>query len=122
MKKIYYNENGWVCERFPYDIEITDDKRFLEVEDDIYVQTLHCETGKSWKVVDGELILEIYDNTEYTKNKNIKQICELKQQLADMGYKTSKYADGEYTDEEWQAIVAERKAIREKIRELEKLI
>lgn len=43
----------------------------------------------------------------------------LKQQLADMDYKTSKYVDGEYTAEEWQAIVAERQAIRARVRELE---
>ena len=39
-----------------------------------------------------------------------------------MDYKTSKYADGEYTNEEWAKIVAERKAIRERIRELERLL
>ena len=46
----------------------------------------------------------------------------LKQQLAEMDYKSSKYVDGEYTQEEWAEIVAERKAIRERIRELEKII
>lgn len=55
---------------------------------------------------------ELYRNEYYA----------LKQQLADMDYKTSKYVDGEYTQEEWAEIVAERKAIRERIRELEKLI
>lgn len=48
------------------------------------------------------------------------RIAELKQLLTDADYKGQKYLDGEYTDEEWQAIVAERKAWREEIRELEK--
>lgn len=48
------------------------------------------------------------------------RIEELKRLLADTDYKGQKYLDGEYTDEEWQAIVAERKAWREEIRELEK--
>lgn len=51
-----------------------------------------------------------------------REIGELKQQLIDMDYKTSKYVDGDYTEAEWQEIVAERKAIREKIRELEKIV
>ena len=50
------------------------------------------------------------------------EINELKQQLADMDYKTSKYVDGDYTEEQWQEIVNERKAIRTRIRELESLL
>ena len=48
------------------------------------------------------------------------RIEELKQLLADSDYWTSKYCDGEYTDEEWAEKVAQRKAWREEIRELEK--
>ena len=47
------------------------------------------------------------------------RIAELKQLLADSDYWTSKYCDGEYTDEEWAEKVAQRKAWREEIRELE---
>lgn len=47
------------------------------------------------------------------------EYSDLKRQLAEMDYKTSKYVDGEYTAEEWQAIVAERQAIRARVRELE---
>ena len=59
-----------------------------------------------------------------TTDKELNQIemQKLKQQLADMDYKTSKYADGEYTQEEWTEIVVERKAIRERVRELERLL
>ena len=46
----------------------------------------------------------------------------LKQKLNDMDYKTSKYVDGEYTEEEWQEIVNERKQIRVRVRELETLL
>ena len=122
MEKIYYNENGWVCNRYPYDIEITDENRYIEVDYEIYAKTLQCESGKAWRVINGELSMQIYNEKEYQKNVYQEEMNTLKQQLADMDYKTSKYADGEYTDEEWQVIVAERKAIRERIRELEKLI
>ena len=62
--------------------------------------------------------LESVENPPYVPTSEDK-IAELKNQLAAMGYKTSKHADGEYTDEEWAVIVAERKSIREQIRELE---
>jgi len=47
------------------------------------------------------------------------QIAALKAQLAAMDYKTSKYADGEYTEEQWQMIVTERQSIRMQLRALE---
>lgn len=48
------------------------------------------------------------------------RIAELKQMLADADYWGQKYLDGEYTAEEWAEKVAQRKAWREEIRELEK--
>lgn len=48
------------------------------------------------------------------------RISELHQLLAEADYWTSKYCDGEYTDEEWAEKVAIRKAWREELRELEK--
>lgn len=65
-------------------------------------------------------IIEIPMLTEEEQVKE--EIQNLKQKLADMDYKSSKYVDGEYTNEEWAEIVTERKTIRERIRELEKII
>lgn len=48
------------------------------------------------------------------------RIAELKLLLANADYWGQKYLDGEYTDEEWAEKVAQRKAWREEIRELEK--
>ena len=48
-----------------------------------------------------------------------REIKELKAKLYKWDYKTSKHADGEYTDEEWNAIVVQRKAWRARINELE---
>lgn len=47
------------------------------------------------------------------------QIDVLKNLLASWDYKTSKYADGEYTEEEWTEIITQRKAWREEINRLE---
>lgn len=65
-------------------------------------------------------IIEIPMPTEKEQVKE--EIENLKQKLAVMDYKSSKYVDGEYTNEEWAEIVTERKTIRERIRELEKII
>lgn len=43
----------------------------------------------------------------------------LKTSLREWDYKTSKYADGDYTDEEWAEIKAQRKAWRNEINTLE---
>ena len=51
-----------------------------------------------------------------------REIKSLKTKLAEWDYKTSKHADGEYTDEEWAEIVAQRKAWRRRINELEEII
>lgn len=53
--------------------------------------------------------------------EEIKQerIAELHHLLEEADYWTSKYCDGEYTEEEWAEKVAQRKAWREELRELE---
>ena len=61
----------------------------------------------------------ILDMAKKQKALNAQQIAALKTQLAAMDYKTSKYADGEYTQGEWAAVVTERKVIRIQIRALE---
>lgn len=121
MEKIYYDENGWVCNRYPYDIPVTDENRYIEVDDDVAEETYSCEPNKSWRVVDGELVVEQYEKVPQQELYE-QEYQELIRKLVDMDYKTSKYVDGEYTEEEWQEIVNERKQIRVRVRELETLI
>lgn len=56
------------------------------------------------------------------KQNAVKRIAELKKNLDDYDYKTSKYVDGEYTEQEWQEIVTQRKAWRAEINKLEQLL
>lgn len=121
MVKIYYNEQGWICDRYPYDIPVTDENRYIEVDDDIAGKTYSCEIYYAWRVVDGELVVEQYEKVPQQELYE-QEYYNLKQQLTEMDYKTSKYVDGEYTEEEWQEIVNERKQIRVRVRELETLI
>lgn len=121
MEKIYYDENGWVCDRYPYDIPITNENRYIEVDKEVAGKTYACEQYMAWRVVNGKLTIEQYQEIPQQELYQ-QEYYDLKQKLADMDYKTSKYTDGEYTEEEWQEIVNERKAIRIRIRELEELI
>lgn len=68
------------------------------------------------------LVYVPYTAAELEKIAAAKEIDELKTKLIEWDYKTSKHADGEYTDEEWAAIVAQRKAWRARINELERII
>jgi hypothetical protein len=60
-----------------------------------------------------------YTEAELERMAAEREIAEIKAKLAKWDYKTSKHADGEYTDEEWNAIVAQRKAWRARMNELE---
>lgn len=77
MEKIYYNENGWVCKRHPYNIPVEDDSRFIEVEDEVANKTYSCKIGYSWRVTEGELEQVIYDNDAATKQKYAEELTEL---------------------------------------------
>ena len=82
MEKLYYNSQGWVCQRYPYDLEIENEQQYIEVTDDVYSQTMSCDVGKSWRVVNGELKQEIYDNEIYTKDQIEYEIADLKYEIA----------------------------------------
>lgn len=72
------------------------------------------------KAYNGSWYVKGYAPEKPTEVVKQERIAELHQLLADSDYWTSKYCDGEYTDEEWAEKVAQRKAWREELRELEK--
>ena len=78
MEKIYYNKDGWVCERVPQEIPIDDPNRYIEVDDADYANTLTAENGKAWRVVNNELVEEIYDENVYNANNNLDEMEALK--------------------------------------------
>lgn len=121
MEKIYYNNAGWVCQRYPYDLPIENENQFIEVDNETYEQTMSCAKHYSWRVINGKLEMQQYEDIPQSEIAQA-EMYQLKQQLSNMDYKTSKYVDGEYTDEEWAEIVAQRQSIRARIRELEQLL
>lgn len=62
MSKVYYNKDGWVCNRFPYNIELDDETRFIEVDDEMYKQTFSCGVHYAWRVVNGLLSMELFED------------------------------------------------------------
>jgi len=85
-------------------------------------------TQVEYNVETGEQIVKEVELTneqvlEMEQQQKVSQINErlqaIRQELQAMDYKTSKHADGEYTDEEWAKVVDTRKALRQEMRELE---
>lgn len=135
MKKIYYDENGWVCERYPYDIPIADTRRYIEVDEEKYNQTLSTTIYFAWRVVNGRLVNEEY--TELTSEQKAEkhrltvecEIAEHKQFLADTDYVITKLTEAQAIGDQaelselqtqYNDVLDERKRRRALINELEK--
>ena len=132
MKKVYYDKKtGYLCNRYPKNIEKTEDSPFIEVEDEIEEQTYTVEFGKFWKVVDGSLVIsddiETQATQEYKDSVRYIEINEYKQYLNDTDYVISKLNEAKIEDEElfnslkeeYAEILTKRKEARAKINELE---
>ena len=132
MKKIYYDKKtGYLCNRYPKDIEKTDNSPFIEVEDDIEIQTYCVDYGKAWKVVNGSLVIgddiETQETQEYKDFVKRNEINEYKNYLAQTDYVISKLNEAKLEDEtlfnslkeEYVEILTKRKEARAKINELE---
>ena len=132
MKKVYYDKKtGYLCNRYPKDIEKTDDSPFIEVEDDIEEQTYAVEYGKFWKVVDGSLVIaddiETQATQEYKDLVRSNEINEYQQYLNDTDYVITKLNEAKIEDEnlfnslkeKYAEVLTKRKEARAKINELE---
>ena len=132
MKKIYYDKKtGYLCNRYPKDIEQTDDSPFIEVEDDLAEQTYAVEYGKFWKVIDGSLVrgddIETQATQEYKDLVRSNEINEYQQYLNDTDYVIAKLNEAKIEDEDlfnslkekYAEILTKRKEARAKINELE---
>ena len=105
MKKVYYDKKtGYLCNRYPKDIEKTEDSPFIEVEDELEEQTYAVEYGKFWKVIDGSLVIgddiETQATQEYKDFIKDNLICEYKQYLADTDYVITKLNEDKLEDED----------------------
>lgn len=81
MKKIYYCEDGWVCERYPNNLVVDNKNRFIEVEDEAYNRTLASKYNFAWRVIDGILIEARYKEDTAEEINKIKAV-QMKAELA----------------------------------------
>ena len=135
MNKIYYDkETGYLCNRYPKDIEKTDTSLFIEVEDKDYEETFVHPYGLFWAVRDGALKLvddvETQATEEYKTMVRNNEITELQQYLTDTDYIIIKLNEAKLEDEaEFETMKAQyseqltkRKKARSKINELQQEI
>lgn len=61
MYKVYYNKDGWICNLYPYNIEIDDENHFLELDEEQYSQILSSSHHYAWRYINGELVNEQYE-------------------------------------------------------------
>lgn len=71
MSRIYYNKDGWVCLRHPYNIPIDDVESYIEIEDDDF--TLYSEKYYAWRVVDGKLEIQQYEIKQWTDEERTEE-------------------------------------------------
>lgn len=123
MTKIYYNEQGWVCERYPYDIPIEDENLYLEVDDTTYQMTLNVETFKAWKVENGQLVIR---QKEVIPSKVLyeQEFQEIQEWFISTDYIPNKIITGEWeaTDSRWIDYKLERIRKRQRQDELKFLL
>lgn len=135
MNKIYYDkETGYLCNRYPKDIEKTDTSLFIEVDDKDYEETFVHPYGLFWAVRDGALKLvddvETQATEEYKTMVRNNEITELQQYLTDTDYIIIKLNEAKLEDDaEFETMKAryseqltKRKKARSKINELQQEI
>jgi len=63
MNKIYFNNDGWVLNRYPHTNEEINKNRFIEVDDETFNKTFATPLHFAWRVVNGQLTNERYEET-----------------------------------------------------------
>jgi hypothetical protein len=122
MEKIYYNKDGWVCERYPYDIPVEDENRFIEVDEDTKALTMSCETHKSWRVKNGKLFIDTYEETPI-KEIIVAELESIQNWFRQTDWIPNKILTGEWqdTDHRWIEYKKERSIKRARQDEINKL-
>lgn len=126
--KIYYNEDGWVLDRYPYEEFHSKKSPFIEVDEDTYERTLSTDEGCRWRVSDGKLSEEVYDQRIIDEIERLNEVIRLKDYLCDTDYVVSKLNEAKLESEnEFEAlklryadVLERRKNARARINYLEK--
>lgn len=135
MQRLYYKQsNGYLCNRYPYDLVQEEGDPYIEVEESVYDETFSCEWGKSWAVINNELTvvddMGIQNSVEYKENVRATKIMDLKDYLRETDYVVLKLNElymsedpaYEATRKKYADILNERKIARAEINRLETLV
>ena len=131
MKVYYDKETGYLCERYPKDIEVKEDTPFIELPDEEVEETYIVEYGKFWAIKDNKLVkvddIELQATEKYKQESKNNEIADLKRYLDNTDYVIAKLNEAKIEDEElfeelkvkYAEILTKRKQARARINELE---
>lgn len=68
---IKYNKDGWVCDRYPYNLK--DYHGELEVSDEVFNETRYSEQYYAWRVVNGNLVKQKYEDKIWTTDERLQE-------------------------------------------------
>ena len=131
MKVYYDKETGYLCERYPKDIEVKEDTPFIELPEEEVEETYIVEYGKFWAIKDNKLVkvddIELQATEEYKQEIKNNEIADLKRYLDNTDYVIAKLNEAKIEDEElfeelkvkYAEILTKRKQARARINELE---
>ena len=131
MKVYYDKETGYLCERYPKDIEVKEDTPFIELPDEEVEETYIVEYGKFWAIKNNKLVkvddIELQATEEYKQEIKNNEIADLKNYLDNTDYVIAKLNEAKIEDEElfeelkvkYAEILTKRKQARARINELE---
>lgn len=131
MKVYYDKETGYLCERYPKDIEVKEDTPFIELPDEEVEETYIVEYGKFWAIKDNKLVkvddIELQATEKYKQEIKNNEIADLKRYLDNTDYVIAKLNEAKIEDEElfeelkvkYAEILTKRKQARARINELE---
>lgn len=132
MKVYYDKETGYLCNRYPKDIEVKEDTPFIELPEEEVEETYIIEYGKFWAIKDNKLVkvddIELQATEEYKQEIKNNEIADLKRYLDNTDYVIAKLNEAKIEDEElfeelkvkYAEILTKRKQARARINELEK--
>ena len=131
MKVYYDKETGYLCNRYPKDIEVKEDTPFIELPDEEVEETYIVEYGKFWAIKDNKLVkvddIELQATEKYKQEIKNNEIADLKNYLDNTDYVIAKLNEAKIEDEElfeelkvkYAEILTKRKQARTRINELE---
>lgn len=80
MVKVYYNKDGFLCDRYPLYFECEDEStQFVELSEEDFVESLGAPLHFAWKIKDGKL--ELFQYEEIPEDETIKELREKRESV-----------------------------------------